>query len=118
MSSGEESSGHPDVPPVVEVAQQPGDDSLGVVVATGVNRPGVAAALSAAISESGGDIRDISQTLAGEFYSMIFVVDTANISSRGLSFMDFKRKVEEAATRVGAHCVVLNAKVLKAMHRV
>lgn len=94
------------------------DENIGVVVATGMNRPGVAATLSAAISECGGDIRDISQTLAGDYYSMIFVVDTKNISSRNLSFMEFKHIVQAAGERVGAHCVVLNARVLKAMHRV
>ena len=115
-AAAEENSNTPlSSPPGLDTGE---DENLGVVVATGLNRPGVAAALSAAISECGGDILDISQTLAGEYYSMIFVVDTKGISTRGLTFMEFKHRVEDAGARVGAHCMVINAKVLKAMHRV
>ena len=99
----------------------PGDDAVdneAVVVATGLNHPGVAAGLSNAISDCGADIKDISQTLAGEYFSMIFVVNTDGIASRGLSFMDFKERVEQAGKGIGAQCVVFHAKLLKAMHRI
>lgn len=88
-----------------------------VVVATGVNRPGVAAAISSAISHCGADIQDISQTLVSDFYSMIFVVNLETLSP-GLTFKDFKERVEAAGRDVGAEIVVVHEAVLRAMHRV
>lgn len=104
--------------PVPPSAPELENEAQAVVVATGVNQPGVAAGLSDAISSCGADINDISQTLAGDFFSMIFVVDTSGIGSKGMSFMAFKERVEEAGKGVGAQCVVFHAKILKAMHRV
>ena len=94
------------------------NDNQAIVVAAGMNRPGVAAGLSNAISACGADINDISQTLAGDFFSMIFVVDTSGLGAKGMSFMDFKERVEESGKGVGAQCVVFHARLLKAMHRV
>jgi len=88
-----------------------------VVVATGVNHPGIAAALTSAISECGADIQDISQTIVGEFFSMIFVVNLATITT-GLTFRDFKERVENAGRGVGAEVVVFHQGILNAMHRV
>lgn len=88
-----------------------------VVVATGINRPGIAAALSTAISDCGGDIQDISQTLVSEFFSMIFVVSLDNLTS-GFTFREFKERVEAAGRSIGCECVVFHEAILKAMHRV
>jgi ACT domain-containing protein len=88
-----------------------------VVVATGLNRPGIAATLSASISECGADIQDISQTIVSEFFSMIFVVNIENLGC-GLTFRGFKEKVEAAGRTIGAECVVFHEAILRAMHRV
>jgi len=87
-----------------------------VMVATGTNRPGIAAALSQAISECGADILDISQTVVGDFFSMIFVLslDTMN---RDLSFKGLKEHLEQAGKAAGAEVMVIHEAILKAMHR-
>lgn len=94
-----------------------GEPARAVVVATGVNHPGVAAALTASISECNADIEDISQTIVAEFFSMIFVV---NLSATGcsVSFRDFKDRVEAAGREAGAEVVVFHEAILRAMHRV
>ena len=43
------------------------------------------------IAELGGDILDISQTLVGDYFTMIIVVDTASL---GVPFADFKASLE------------------------
>jgi ACT domain-containing protein len=88
-----------------------------VVVSTGVNRPGIAAALTSAISECGADIQDISQTIVSDFFSMIFVVNLKTMKE-GYTFKTFKEKVEAAGRSVGAETVVFHEAILKAMHRV
>ena len=88
-----------------------------VVVATGVNQPGVVAALTSSISECGADIQDISQTLASDFFSIIFVVNLDNLGC-GLTFKGFKEKVEAAGRGVGAETLVFHEAILRARHRV
>ncbi len=110
--------------PAAPLAQQvPGsDDALApghraVVVATGMNRPGVAAAITASVSEFGCDIEDISQTILSEFFSMILVVNLAGLGS-AMSFKAFKEHLEEAGRGVGAEVMVMHEAILHAMHRV
>ncbi len=88
-----------------------------VVVAAGVNRPGVAAAITSAISDCGGDIQDISQTIVSDFFSMILVVNIETLSP-GLSFRAFKERIEAAGREVGAETAVFHEAILRAMHRV
>jgi ACT domain-containing protein len=52
-----------------------------VVTSTGRNQSGIVARLAKVIDEFNGDIRDLSQTIVGDYFTMIFVVD---ISGSGL----------------------------------
>ena len=88
-----------------------------VVVSTGINKPGIASALTSAISECGADIQDISQTIVSDFFSMIFVVNLKTMKE-GFTFKTFKEKVEAAGRTVGVETVVFHEAILKAMHRV
>jgi ACT domain-containing protein len=94
-----------------------GEPVRAVVVATGVNHPGIAAALTSSISGCDADIQDISQTIVSDFFSMIFVVDLTRLGC-GLTFRGFKEKVEAAGKAVGAEVVVFHEDILRAMHRV
>ncbi|MBP7126252.1 hypothetical protein KBD49_07800 [Myxococcota bacterium] len=87
-----------------------------VMVATGTNRPGIAAAISQAISACGVDIQDLSQTVVGDFFSMIFILNLDTMT-QGLSFKAFKQRLEEAGKSVGAEVMVIHEAILKAMHR-
>lgn len=96
------------------------DDALcerAIVVATGLNHSGVVAALSAAISECGGDIQDISQTIVSDFFSMIFVVRIDALNG-GLTFKSFKERLEESGRAAGCEVVAFHEAILQAMHRV
>ncbi len=95
-------------------AQEP---ARAVVVATGMNRPGVAAAVTSAISECGAEIQDISQTIVSDFFSMILVVNLETLKP-GLSFRAFKDRVESAGRDIGAETAVFHEAILRAMHRV
>lgn len=98
-------------------AHQAGEPNRAIVVATGRNQPGVAAAITSAISDCGTDIQDISQTIVSNFFSMIFVVNLDTIKS-GMNFKEFKQKIEVAGHAVGAEIMVMHEAILKAMHRI
>jgi len=93
-----------------------GEPARAVVVATGANHPGIAAALTSSISECGADIQDISQTIVAEFFSMIFVVNLGAMAD-GLTFREFKERVEAAGRGAGAEVVCFHEAILNAMHR-
>jgi ACT domain-containing protein len=46
-----------------------------VVTVTGKDRKGIIAKVSAFLSEKGANIEDISQTIMGEYFAMIMIVD-------------------------------------------
>jgi ACT domain-containing protein len=93
-----------------------GEPQRAVVVATGRNQPGIAAALTNAISACGADIQDLSQTIVSDFFSMIFVLNIDSMSG-GLTFKGFKEKLEAAGKAVGAEVVCIHEAILQAMHR-
>lgn len=89
--------------------------SRAVVTTTGKNQRGIVAKIAQAIADAGGDIVDISQTLVSEYFTMIIVVDT---SSLGVSFAEFKRRLEQAVAALGAKCLVMHEEVVNALQRV
>jgi len=86
-----------------------------VVTTTGKNRRGIVANIAQAIATAGGDIVDIAQTLAGDFFTMIIVVDTTALA---VPFADFKTKLVAAVEALGAHCLVMHEDVVNALQRV
>ena len=86
-----------------------------VVTTTGKNQRGIVARIAQAIADAGGDIVDISQTLISDYFTMIIIVDTAELS---VSFAEFKAKLERTVATAGAECLVMHEDVVNALQRV
>lgn len=86
-----------------------------VITATGRNRKGIVARLTAVIAEQGGDILDIAQTLVGEFFTMLVIVDIAELSG---SFADFKVAIKDTAEQLGAQAILMHEDLVRSLHRV
>ena len=82
---------------------------------TGKNQRGIVARIAQAIADAGGDIVDISQTLVSDYFTMIIIVDTAELS---VSFAEFKAKLERTVATAGAECLVMHEDVVNALQRV
>ena len=52
-----------------------------VVTVTGKDKKGIIAKVSAFLSERGANIEDISQTIMGEYFAMIMIVDISTIQA-------------------------------------
>lgn len=89
-----------------------------VVTANGRNRAGIVVRLATAIDEFSGDIRDISQTIVGEYFTMIIVVDISEATSQGSRFNTFKQRLTQIGEELGIHVVALHDDILAAMHSV
>ncbi|MEZ7891600.1 MAG: ACT domain-containing protein [Candidatus Wallbacteria bacterium] len=86
-----------------------------VVTVIGVNRSGIVSKISSTIAEFGASIADISQTLMGELFVMIMVID---VSRTNLEFKYVKEKLEKSAEEIGVKAMVLHENTFKYMHRV
>ena len=89
-----------------------------VVSANGRNQGGIVAKLTAVISSFSGDIRDISQTIVGDYFTMVIVVDIAGATQQGKHFGEFKQRLEQIGRDIGVHVVALHDDLLSAMHSV
>ena len=86
-----------------------------VVTTTGKNQRGIVAKIAQAIADAGGDILDISQTLVGDYFSMIIIVDMTGLA---VPFAEFKARLTRAVQSLGAECLVMHEEVVAALQRV
>ena len=86
-----------------------------MITTTGRNAKGIVARTTARISELGGDILDIAQTIVGDWFTMIIVVDTRTLD---VAFADFKSAIEERVHEIGLSAMVMHEDVLNSLHRI
>jgi ACT domain-containing protein len=86
-----------------------------VLTTTGRNQKGIVARVTAKIAELGGDILDISQTLVGDYFTMIIVVDTAVLD---VPFASFKEALEAEVRAMGLSCMMMHEDVVSSLHRI
>jgi ACT domain-containing protein len=86
-----------------------------VLTTTGRNTKGIVARITGKIAELGGDILDISQTLVGDYFTMIIVVDSASLD---VPFAAFKAALEADVQAMGLHAMMMHEDVVTSLHRV
>ncbi|MDB4964343.1 MAG: hypothetical protein JWN44_32 [Myxococcales bacterium] len=86
-----------------------------VLTTTGRNQKGIVARVTARIADLGGDILDISQTLVGDFFTMIVVIDAATLV---VPFAEFKAAMESDVQQMGLQAMMMHEDVVNSLHRV
>ena len=86
-----------------------------VVTVTGKDRKGIIAKVSGFLSERGVNIEDISQTIMGEIFTMIMMVDTS-LSEK--SFDELNSGLNKVGEELGVNIIIQNQKLFSAMHRI
>jgi len=89
--------------------------SRAVMTTTGRNQKGIVARLTTRIAELGGDILDISQTLVGDWFTMIIVIDVAALSA---PFERFQEELSTACQEIGVQMMLMHEDVMANLHRV
>ncbi len=89
-----------------------------VITASGRNRRGIVLAVAQAIQDFGGDIRDISQTIVDDFFTMLVVVDIGSAISHGSSLETLRGRLGAVSKELGVHIVAMHDDMLEAMHSV
>ena len=121
IGSGEASPSLVEVAPGIDYCQACLDQERSrsrhraVLTTTGRNQKGIVARVTAKIADLGGDILDISQTLVGDYFTMIVVVDTATLD---VSFSEFKSSLESEVQSMGLQAMIMHEDVVNSLHRV
>jgi ACT domain-containing protein len=86
-----------------------------VMTTTGRNSKGIVARVTARIAELGGDILDISQTLVGDYFTMIIVIDVGSLS---VPFERFQEDLQATVRELGCQAMLMHEDVMASLHRV
>ena len=86
-----------------------------VVTVTGKDNKGIIAKVSGFLSEKGANIEDISQTILGEYFAMIMIVDVSAVEQE-LSVL--AAECAELGKQIGMSIYVQHEDIFNAMHNV
>lgn len=86
-----------------------------VVTVTGKDKKGIIAKVSAFLAERGVNIEDISQTIMGEYFAMIMIVDMRE-SKTELSVL--AKECAEMGKQIGMAIYMQHEDIFNAMHNV
>ena len=86
-----------------------------VVTVTGSDRRGIIAKVSGFLFERDVNIEDISQTILGEQFAMIMMVDTSESKE---DFAALSAALEEMGKKIGMTVRLQHADIFDAMHNV
>lgn len=86
-----------------------------IVTALGRNAPGIAAGITGALADVQGNVLDMSQTLLGEFFAMVVVVD---ISRATTDFGIVKETLMDRGAELGVRVICQHEDVFRSMHRI
>ena len=86
-----------------------------VVTVTGKDKKGIIAKVSAFLAERGVNIEDISQTIMGEYFAMIMIVDMRE-SKTEISVL--AKECAEMGKQIGMAIYMQHEDIFNAMHNV
>ena len=86
-----------------------------VVTVTGKDKTGIIAKVSTFLSEKGANIEDISQTILGEYFAMIMIVDISSIKQE-LSAL--AKECAELGKQIGMSVYLQHEDIFNAMHSI
>ncbi|MAE71981.1 MAG: hypothetical protein CME06_16130 [Gemmatimonadetes bacterium] len=86
-----------------------------IITALGRNAPGIASGVTGALADVGADILDMSQTLLGDFFTMIIVAD---LSTATIDFGMVQEHLADRGVELGVRIVAQHEDVFRYMHRI
>jgi ACT domain-containing protein len=108
-------SGAPADPYTWRMSQTPAASSRIIVTVLGRDQVGIIAAVANILAEANANIVDISQTLMGEIFTMIMMVDVAQAR---LPFDVLQGRLREQGESMGLRIDAQREDVFQFMHRV
>ena len=85
-----------------------------VITVLGKNRPGILAAITQVLAEATVDIRDISQSVVDDIFTMTMIAD---ISASTLDFTQLQEALSQAGSQIGVDVKIQREEVFNFMYR-
>ena len=85
-----------------------------VVTVLGKNRPGILAAITGVLADASVDIRDITQSVVDDIFTMTMIADVA---SSTLGFTELQEALSDAGKQIGVEVQVQREEVFDFMYR-
>jgi len=86
-----------------------------VLTVVGVDKVGIVAKISGLLARHNVNIIDISQTLMGNLFTMIMLVDPEKAD---LDLDALKKRLEKLSERIGVQIIVQHERIFRFMHRI
>ena len=86
-----------------------------VVTVIGEDRVGIIAKVSACLADYSINILDINQTIMGNLFTMIMMVDTKDMPCK---FFEISEKMEKLGDELGVKILMTQEEIYKSMHRI
>lgn len=86
-----------------------------IVTVVGNDTVGIIAAVSTHLAESKVNILDISQTIMGNTFTMIMMVDTEKME---MTFEELVNGLSEVGKKLGVQITAQSEKIFNSMHRI
>ncbi len=86
-----------------------------ILTSFGLNRPGVIAKISALLAEAGCDLRDVSQKIMDDFYTLIMIVD---LSSSKYQLKELIEKLSKIENELNVKIFLQHETLFRQMHRI
>ena len=86
-----------------------------VVTVTGKDRKGIIAKVCSFLAEKGANIEDISQTIMGEYFAMIMIVDVNEAST---PLAELAKECHEMGQQIGMAIYMQHEDIFNAMHNI
>ena len=86
-----------------------------VVTVVGTDKVGIVAKISGLLAKHNVNIVDISQTLMGDLFTMIMLVDLARAD---LSLDALSKRLEALSKKIGVQIIVQHERIFRFMHRI
>ena len=86
-----------------------------VVTVVGTDKVGIVAKVSGLLAKHDVNIIDISQSIMGDLFTMIMLVDLAKAN---LSLDALSKKLQALGKRIGVQIIVQHERIFRFMHRI
>ena len=86
-----------------------------VITVTGRDTVGILAGVSAVCADHGVNIRDITQSVLGDYFAMIMLADIDNLN---IKFSDFVDKMTALGAARGLAIHTMHEDIFNSMHRI
>ena len=107
-------NGQPGAPPSSPTIGEGPISGRIIVTSYGCDQPGILAALTTELFESGVNILDLSQKILQGYFTLILLAD---LSASGLSPSEVQRRLSVPSERLGVRTLVQHEELFYAMHR-